>query len=75
MEGALLCLPMPLDIDRIEALRKELGLTQEEAAAKANLPGRGYWNDIVSGRKANVTIEVLEKIASALGVPSKDLLK
>jgi transcriptional regulator with XRE-family HTH domain len=66
---------MALDIDKLEELRKALGLTQEQAADRAKLPGRSYWNDIVSGRKANVTIEVLDNLAAALGVSSKELLK
>lgn len=66
---------MPLDIKKIEVLRKALGLTQEEAASQANLPGRAYWNDIVSGRKANVTIEVLDSIARTLKVSAKDLIE
>jgi transcriptional regulator with XRE-family HTH domain len=64
-----------VDTSEIKRLRERKGLTQEEAAQKAGLPGRQRWNEIESGRKANVTVETLEKIAAALGVKAKDLLK
>ena len=67
--------PMSLDITKVEARRKELGLTQEEAAKKSKLPGRSYWNDIVSGRRSNITLEVLDNIARALNVSARDLIK
>ena len=35
---------------------------------------RSYMSAIENGKK-NITIEVLEKLADALGVPAKDLLK
>lgn len=65
---------MAINTAKIESLRKALGLTQEIAAKKSKLPGRAYWNDIVNGRKANVTVDVLERIAATLGVSAKDLL-
>jgi transcriptional regulator with XRE-family HTH domain len=37
--------------------------------------GRQQWNDIESGRRKNLTIDTLNKIATALGVKAKDLLK
>lgn len=66
---------MPLDLNKMEALRKERGFTQEQAARKAKLSGKSYWADIVSGRKSNITIEVLDNIAKALGVSPKELIK
>jgi transcriptional regulator with XRE-family HTH domain len=66
---------MPLDTDKMEARRKALGLTQHEAAMKAKLSGKSYWADIVSGRRSNLTIQVLDSIAKALGVSTKELLK
>ena len=68
-------LAMPLDTDLMEARRKRLGLTQQEAAKRAKLPGKSYWADIVSGRRSNVTVEVLDNIAQALGVSPKELVK
>ena len=64
-----------IDTQKIRALREGLDLTQEQAAGRAGLGGRQRWNDIESGRKSGVTVETLEKIAKALGVKAKDLLK
>lgn len=64
-----------LDTDKIEMLRRKLGLTQEEAAAKSRLGGKQVWSDIVNGRRQNVTLETLYAIASTLGVKPQELLK
>ncbi|EKD86858.1 MAG: DNA-binding protein [uncultured bacterium] len=55
---------------RIEQLRKEKGLTQEELAAKAGLH-RAYFWDIENGR--NTSIKTAYKIARALGVKLSEL--
>lgn len=54
-----------LDTQKMEARRKSLRLSQEEAAARAGLAGRQAWNNIASGRKSNVTLDTLNKIAGA----------
>lgn len=64
-----------IDMAKIRRLREGLGLTQDQAAEKAGLGSRQRWNDIESGRKSGVTVETLERIAKALGVKAKDLLK
>ena len=64
-----------LDLEKIKALRLKAGLTQDQAAKKANMGGRASWNHIESGRKANVTMQVLGKLARALGVKPRDLIK
>ena len=46
------------------ALREALGLTQEEAARRAGLAGRGRWNDIENGRLARLCLRTIE---AALG--------
>lgn len=51
--------------DRIEKLRKDKGLTQEQLADKAGLH-RAYFWDIESGR--NISIKTAYKVAKALGV-------
>jgi len=56
--------------ERIENLRKEKGLTQEELAEKADLH-RAYFWDIETGR--NVSIKTAYKIARALGVKLSEL--
>lgn len=55
---------------RIEKLRKDKGLTQEELAAKAGLH-RAYFWDIEQGR--NISIKTAYNIARALGVKLSDL--
>lgn len=64
-----------LDVEKIRNLREKAGLTQQQAAELAKLKSRQHWNQIESGRQANVTVDMLERIAIALGVKAKDLLK
>ena len=64
-----------LNVEKIEALRERRGWTQEQAAGAAGLKGKQQWNNIVRGGNENVTLETLSKIAEALGVRAKDLLK
>jgi hypothetical protein len=33
------------------------------------------WSDVEHGRRSNLTIETLERVAAALGVKAKELLK
>ncbi len=51
---------------RIKELRKELNLSQEALALKSEVD-RTYMTDVENGRR-NVSIEILEKIISALKV-------
>lgn len=67
--------PIPLDTKRIRELRVTLKLTQAQAAQRAGLTGLQTWSDIENGRRRNLTIETLDRIAAALGVKAKDLLK
>jgi transcriptional regulator with XRE-family HTH domain len=64
-----------LDTDKIRTLREGRGLSQEEAATLAGLSGRARWSEVESGRLVNITMETLEKMAKALGVKAKELLK
>lgn len=64
-----------LDIEKILKLRESLGLTQEQAAQKAGFKTRQHWYKIESGNAGSVTLETLERVAKALGVKAKDLLK
>jgi transcriptional regulator with XRE-family HTH domain len=62
-----------LDRSKMRELRESKGLTQVDAAAKAGMTV-SRWNDVESGRKANVTIDTLSTIAAALGCDARDLL-
>ena len=64
-----------VDFLKIKRLREAKELSQEAAAKLAGIPSRQRWNDIESGRKPNITIDTLDKIARALGVKAADLLK
>lgn len=55
---------------RIEQLRKDGNLTQEELAVKAGLH-RAYFWDIENGR--NISIKTAYKIAHALGIKLSEL--
>lgn len=51
---------------RIRELRHKLNLSQEALANKSDVD-RTYMTDVENGRR-NISIEILEKIISALGV-------
>ena len=51
---------------RIRSLRKELNLSQEALALKSEVD-RTYMTDVENGRR-NVSIEILERIITALEV-------
>ncbi|HEY6434958.1 MAG TPA: helix-turn-helix transcriptional regulator [Ignavibacteriaceae bacterium] len=55
---------------RIKQLRKELELSQEALALKADVD-RTYVTDVENGRR-NVSLEILEKLITALQVSFKD---
>lgn len=66
-----------LDTDKMRTLRLKLGLSMDEAAKRAGFANRQRWYEIESGRgsRTNVKIETLNRIAAALEVKAKDLLK
>ena len=55
---------------RIKVLRKEIGLSQEALALKAEVD-RTYVTDIENGRR-NVSVEILERLIKALEVSFAD---
>lgn len=56
---------------RIRSLRRIKDLSQEELAEKANMSGK-YVGEIERGQ-ANITIDILEKISTALNVEISEL--
>lgn len=64
-----------LNCDRIRELRDAAGWTQEDAAKTAGFSNAQQWHLIESGRRANITLETLGKIAAALKVAPAELLK
>jgi transcriptional regulator with XRE-family HTH domain len=63
-----------LDTSKIAAAREKAGLSQAAAAEAAGIT-RQRWNDIEKGRKPNIELDTLQRVAEALGVKAKDLLK
>jgi len=55
---------------RIKQLRKELDLSQEALALKAEVD-RTYVTDVENGRR-NVSVEILERLIKALNVSMKE---
>jgi transcriptional regulator with XRE-family HTH domain len=65
---------MGVDNRKIRILRQKLGLSPEQAGRLAEFEGRVRWNYYENGRRTP-RIDVLEKIAKALGTTAKELLK
>ena len=64
-----------LDREKMRERRKALGLNQTDAAKRAGFAvGASWWSDVESGRKANVTLDTLAKIAAALECDARDLI-
>lgn len=63
-----------LDLKKIKDGRERLDLTMEQAAERAGFTTRQQWYLIESGRRSDVTMTTLEKIAKALEVDPRDLL-
>jgi transcriptional regulator with XRE-family HTH domain len=57
----------------IKALRQAAGLNQPELAKKAKV-STAYIGQLEAGQKRNPSLDVLKRIARALGVPVTELL-
>jgi transcriptional regulator with XRE-family HTH domain len=58
----------------IRRAREEKGLSQAQLAKRAKV-AQGYISDLEAGGKKNPGIEVLKRLAKALGVPVTALLE
>lgn len=58
----------------IRKLREAQEMTQEQLAAKADVT-QGYIAQLESGMKKNPSVDVLKRLARALGVPAAALLE
>jgi transcriptional regulator with XRE-family HTH domain len=63
---------MPLDPCKIRQRRRELGLTQAEAAQLAGMP-RPHWTRIELGGRNNPRISTAQRVAKALNWEIDDL--
>jgi transcriptional regulator with XRE-family HTH domain len=67
---------MPIDLNQLEELRKEKGLSQEKAAELCLIGGgRQGWSNLIHGRVKDLKVSQLEKIAKVFGVPINKLLR
>jgi transcriptional regulator with XRE-family HTH domain len=57
----------------IRQVREQKGLSQAELATRAKV-AQGYISDLEAGGKKNPGIDVLKRLAKALGVPVTKLL-
>lgn len=64
-----------LDVAAIRTKREKLKISQSEAAKRAGFKTHQQWNNIERGAVTDITMSTLDKIAAALGVKAKDLLK
>ena len=58
----------------IKPRREALGLTQEKAAELADFGTRQRWNAIESGRKPDINLDTLRRLAKTLDLPPAALL-
>jgi transcriptional regulator with XRE-family HTH domain len=64
-----------LNTTAIKLRREGLGLSQDEAAARADIAGgRAKWNDIEKGRNENPSLRTLLGMARALQCSIADLV-
>jgi transcriptional regulator with XRE-family HTH domain len=64
-----------LNLLKMRELRLKADLSQGDAAKLAGMTGgASQWSDVENGRKENVTLDTLSKIASALGCDARDLI-
>lgn len=64
-----------LNVKMMRELREKAGLSQADAATKAGLSNRQRWHQIESGAASNITMDMLDRIAKALGVKAAALVK
>lgn len=62
---------------KIKTLRESRGLTQKQAADAAGMSDGRHWSNIERGsqKSKSISVDLLERIAKALGVKAAELLK
>lgn len=58
---------------KIKFLRNSKNMTQQQLSRKSGV-SQAYINELENGKKSNPSINVISKLAEALGVSAKDLL-
>ena len=64
-----------VDFERIRKLRERAGLSKSRMAQKAGFATTQQWHAIEVGRRPDLRISTIDRIAAALGVKARDLLK
>jgi transcriptional regulator with XRE-family HTH domain len=57
----------------LKTLRRSKDMSLREVAEKAGVP-HGYLSELEAGKKTNPSLDVLKRLARALGVPVTELL-
>jgi transcriptional regulator with XRE-family HTH domain len=65
---------LPHLLNRLKRLRKSAGLTQEQFAERAGISYK-YYQQIESGRKADLRLSTLERLADAHRIKLSNLLR
>ena len=65
---------LPHLLKRLRRLRQRAGLTQEEFAERAGMSYK-YYQQIESGRKSDLRLSTLERLARAHGMKLSSLLR
>ena len=65
---------LPILLKRLKELRQKAGLTQEEFAEGANFSYK-YYQQIESGRKRDLRLSTLERLAKAHRIELSELLR
>lgn len=65
---------MPLDLDKIRAIMTDRRLSQTDMARRSGIAQPNV-AALLGGRKTNVKVETLDKLAKALGVKAGELLR
>lgn len=64
---------MPFDFAKADRLRRERGLTMQQAAERAGIVSRQRWHQLIR-RPGDVALSTLERVAKALDVTPADLI-
>ena len=64
---------LPILLERLKGLRRERGYTQESFAEKAGISYK-YYQQVEAGRKPELRLTTLERIAEAYGLEVWELL-
>ena len=65
---------LPTLLKRLKQLRKQKGLTQEQVAEKSGFSVK-YYQMLESGKRPDMRLSTIERLATAFGISPADLLR